>query len=134
MAAAAILFPQACSTATTTTTAATASNANYIDRPPTPTTPTTPTIPTTTTTITATPTPPAIDCNSQGLLLAGKGDYLLGIVFRNALVNQWAQWLRLPLVGAAAVGDVVCVKELLAAGADGSSAGQRGPDGSTLVR
>ena len=82
---------------------------------------------------TTTATTTATNHNNQGLLLSGKGDQLLEIVLRNAPANQWTQWLRLPLMGAAVGGDVVCVKELLAAGADGS-AGQRGPDGSTLVR
>lgn len=74
--------------------------------------------------------PPA--SKEHRVLLAGKGEKILDLVLRQAPSKQWAQWLRLPLSVAAAEGDLTCVTELLAAGADGS-AGQRNLDGSTLL-
>lgn len=74
--------------------------------------------------------PPAL--KEHRVLLAGKGEKILDLVLRQAPPKQWAQWLRLPLSVAAAEGDLTCVTELLAAGADGS-AGQRDRDGSTLL-
>lgn len=66
------------------------------------------------------------------LLLSGKGEKLLSLALTYATPKQRAEWLRLPLVGAAAEGDLGLVKQLLAAGADASS-GQIEPDGSTLL-
>lgn len=64
--------------------------------------------------------------------LEGKGELLLTLARNHATPEQWAAWLRVPLGGAAAVGDVAMIECLLAAGAD-AGAGQREPDGATLL-
>lgn len=76
--------------------------------------------------------PLPLEPKGNRVLLAGRGDELLGLVLRHAPARQWTLWLHLPLIGAAADGDVDFVKDLFAAGASGG-AGQRGEDGCTLV-
>lgn len=50
--------------------------------------------------------------------LEGQGEELLAVVRNYATPDEWGAWLRLPLSGAAAEGNVGLVDSLVAAGAD----------------
>lgn len=50
--------------------------------------------------------------------LRGQGEELLTLVRNYATPQQWAAWLRVPLGGAAAQGDIAMVDLLVCAGAD----------------
>lgn len=75
--------------------------------------------------------PPPTDSNCR-LVCGVKGEKILTLALTYGSPEQWRQWLRLPLMGAAVEGDAELVKELLAAGADGC-AGHTDPDDSTIL-
>lgn len=56
--------------------------------------------------------------------LEGQGEEILTAVRNYATLPQWGSWLRVPLSGAAAEGNVRLVNALVAAGAD-AGPGQR---------
>lgn len=84
------------------------------------------------TNLTQMPFRPSREGDRVNLLHPQKSEKLLSLALTYGSPRQWGEWLRLPLVGAAVEGDAALVKELLAAGADGS-AGQMNTDGSTLL-
>eukprot|EP00903_Cladosiphon_okamuranus_P014209 g13201.t1 len=71
---------------------------------------------------------PALMANRD---LDGQGEELLTVVRNYATPQEWGAWLRVPLSGAAAEGNVELVDSLVAAGADAGPGSRE--DGATLL-